>query len=41
MYSLLVDGTDNNNTFFGEALGFGTGHNQYSLDTVPACRGEP
>jgi outer membrane receptor protein involved in Fe transport len=34
MYSLLVDGTDNNNTFFGEALGFGAGHNQYSLDTV-------
>jgi outer membrane receptor protein involved in Fe transport len=34
MYSLLVDGTDNNNTFFGEALGFGVGHNQYSLDTV-------
>ena len=34
MYSLLVDGTDNNNTFFGEALGFGAGHNQYSLDTL-------
>ena len=34
MNSLLVDGADNNNTFFGEALGFGTGHNQYSLDTV-------
>jgi hypothetical protein len=34
MYSILVDGTDNNNTFFGEALGFGAGHNQYSLDTV-------
>ena len=34
MYSLLVDGTDNNNTFFGEALGFGAEHNQYSLDTV-------
>jgi len=34
MYSLLVDGADNNNTFFGEALGFGAGHNQYSLDSV-------
>src|SRR5262245_24574176 len=27
MYLLLVDGIDNNNTFFGEALGFGVGHN--------------
>jgi outer membrane receptor protein involved in Fe transport len=34
LYSVLVDGTDNNNTFFGEAQGFGVGHNQYSLDTV-------
>ena len=36
MYSLLVDGADNNNTFFGQALGFGAQpqHNQYSLDTV-------
>ncbi len=34
IYSLLVNGTDNNNTFFGEGLGFGAGHNQYSLDTV-------
>jgi outer membrane receptor protein involved in Fe transport len=34
MYSLLVDGSDNNNTFGGEALGFGPQNNQYSLDTV-------
>jgi len=34
MYSLLVDGSDNNNTFFGQALGFGPQNNQYSLDTV-------
>jgi outer membrane receptor protein involved in Fe transport len=34
MYSLLVDGADNNNTFFGQALGFGAQNNQYSLDAV-------
>ncbi len=34
MYSLLADGADNNNTFIGEALGFGADFNQYSLDTV-------
>ena len=30
---LLADGTDNNNTFFGEALGFGAGHNPGTVST--------